>query len=410
MSKRRKKPSTYYWLLIVTIVLLLFGSVMIFSASSVMAFSREGDSYYYLKKQLLWVLFSLPLMGLISKIDYRKLRKFAVAGIVVSFLLLILVLVPGIGRTAGGANRWIEIGFLRFQPSEFTKLAVILYAASVLARRKDEIGGPSAQLLIRLLAVVGIVSLFILLQPHLGNTFIIWLTVFVMMYLAGAKLTHIFGIGAAGGALCLIAAFCESYRRERLLAFLNPWADPRNTGFQIIQSLFAFGSGGIRGLGWGMSHQKFFYLPAAHTDFIFAIIGEELGLIGTLFTVSAFMLLAFLGIKISLKCEDSFGRLLGSGITFMILGQAIINMGAVTGVLPITGVPIPLISYGGSALVFVLGGIGVLLNIASSEQNAAKRGKARKRDASDHKRRGNSRTRIPGAGSSRSFKVYRGKA
>jgi cell division protein FtsW len=409
MSNRRKKPSTYYWLLIVTIALLLFGSVMIFSASSVIAFSREGDSYFYLKKQLLWVLAGLPFMGLLSKISYQKLRRFSHVGLVLSFLLLILVLIPGIGRTAGGANRWIEIGSFTFQPSELAKLAVILFAADLLARKKDEIGELPPQLLMQLLLMVGGISLLILLQPHLGNTFIICLTVFVMMYLAGANLVHIFGIGALGGTLCFIVAFCEHYRRQRLLAFLNPWADPRNTGFQIIQSLFAFGSGGLRGLGLGMSHQKFFYLPAAHTDFIFAIIGEELGLIGTLLTIFAFLLLAFLGIKVSFKCRDLFGKLLGSGITFMILGQAVINMGAVTGILPITGVPMPLVSFGGSALIFALGGIGILLNIASEEKKIRKN-KLREKDEGNHKRWGNSRTRVSRAGPSRSFRVYRGSA
>lgn len=408
MSNGRRKPSTYYWLLVVTIALLLFGSVMIFSASSVMAFSREGDSYYYLKRQLLWAVVGLGSMGLLSKIDYQRLRKSARAGIFLSIILLVLVLIPGIGRTAGGANRWIEIGSFSFQPSEFAKLAVILYVADVLARKKHEIKdlGQIAAPLSPLLFVL----VLIFMQPHFGNTFLICETAFMMIFLAGANLVHILGIGAVGGFLAFAAVFGTHYRRQRFLAFLNPWADPRSTGFHIIQSLLAFGSGGLTGLGWGMSHQKFFYLPAAHTDFIFAIIGEELGLIGTLSTIFAFIFLAYLGIKVSFKCKDSFGKLLGSGITFLILSQAVINMGAVTGVLPITGVPMPLISFGGSALIFTLGGIGILLNIASHEGKARRKRRPREHDEGNYKRRGDSGTHISGSGVSRNFKVYRGSA
>jgi len=408
MSNRQKKPSTYYWLLLMTIVLLLFGSVMIFSASSVMAFSSEGDSYFYLKRQLIWVIIGLCSMGLFSKFDYRKLRKLAGPAIILSVILLLLVLVPGVGKTAGGANRWIEIGEFGFQPSEFAKLAIILYVADLFVRKRDEMGDLS-QLLVSLSPVLVVLGL-IFIEPHLGNTFLICATIFAMIYLAGANLLHVIGIGAMGGILSFVAIFCTQYRRQRFLAFLDPWADPKSTGFHIIQSLLAFGSGGIRGLGLGMSHQKFFYLPAAHTDFIFAIIGEELGLMGTLFTIFIFILLAYLGFKVSLKCKDPFGKLLGSGIIFMIIFQAIVNMGAVTGILPITGVPMPLISFGGSALVFTLAGIGVLLNIASREGKIVKRRKPRDKDESDHKRRGDSGTHLPGAGVSRNFRVYRGSA
>ncbi len=224
MSNRLRKPSTYYWLLIVTIALLLFGSVMIFSASSVIAFSREGDSYYYLKRQLLWALLGLSAMGVLSKISYQKLRKFAAAGIVLSTILLILVLIPGIGRTAGGANRWIEIGAFSFQPSEFAKLAVLLFVADLLAKKRDELGDLT-QLMVSLLPVFIILGL-IFCEPHLGNTFLICLTVFAMIYLAGASLFHIFGLGVLGVALSFVAVFCTQYRRQRFLAFLNPWADP----------------------------------------------------------------------------------------------------------------------------------------------------------------------------------------
>lgn len=407
MGKKRKNSSTYYWLLIVTIALLGFGSVMIFSASSVMAFSVEGDSYYYLKRQLFYAFLGLGAMVVFSRIGYQKLRKYAWAVLLLSIFLLVLVLIPGIGRTAGGANRWIEIGSFTFQPSEFAKLAVVLFVADLLVKRKDELKDLT-QLIIPLSPLVIVVGL-IFCQPHLGNSFLICLTVFTMVYLAGANLMHILGLGFSGAIITLLSVFGTQYRRQRFLAFLNPWADPRSTGFHIIQSLFAFGSGGLTGLGLGMSHQKFFYLPAAHTDFIFAIIGEELGLIGTLCTVSAFAFLAYLGIKISFRCRDPFGRLLGSGIIFMILSQTVINMGAVTGILPITGVPMPLVSYGGSALIFTLAGVGILLNIATKEGKIRRKRKPKEKDEDDHKRGRNSGTRISGSGASRNLRVIRGR-
>ncbi len=406
MRNSQRTNTVYYWLLIVTIGLLIFGSVMIFSASSVMAFSVEGDSYYYLKRQLAWTLFGLGTLGILCRIHYQKLRKLAGWGIFLSLVLLVLVLVPGVGKSAGGASRWMQIGPFSFQPSEFAKIAVILFVADSLERRKKDLNDLS-RLTAPFVSVLAIIGL-ILVQPHLGTSFLIAVTVLAMIFLAGAPILHVSALAVAGSAVSLLAVLCTSYRRQRFLAFLNPWADPRNAGFHIIQSLFAFGSGGLTGLGLGMSHQKFFYLPAAHTDFIFAIIGEELGLLGTLSLVSAFVLFAYLGMKISFLCKDSFGRLLGSGITFMILIQTVINMGAVTGILPITGVPMPLISFGGSALVFTLGGIGILLNIAVSGNRIEKKSRPRERNESDHKRGRDSGPPVSGIGVSRNFKVYRG--
>jgi cell division protein FtsW len=342
-----------------------------------------------------------------SRLGYQRLRKYAWAVLLLSIGLLVLVLFPGIGRTAGGARRWIEVWGFTFQPSEFAKLAVVLFVADLLVRRKNDLKDLT-QLIIPLSPLVIVVGL-IFCQPHLGNSFLICLTVLTMVYLAGANLGHMLGLGFSGAIITLLAVLVSPYRRQRFFAFINPWDDSRNTGFHIIQSLLAFGSGGLTGLGLGMSHQKFFYLPAAHTDFIFAIIGEELGLIGTLCTVAAFAFLAYLGIKISLRCRDPFGRLLGSGIIFMIISQTVINMGAVTGVLPITGVPMPLVSYGGSALIFTLAGIGILLNIATSEGKIRRKRKPKEKNEDDHKRGRNSGTRISGSGASRNLRVIRGR-
>ncbi|MDI6892125.1 MAG: putative lipid II flippase FtsW [Actinomycetota bacterium] len=396
MAKRRGATSSYYWLLGSTIVLLLFGLIMILSASSVMAYAKEGDSYYYLKRQLLWALVGLAAMGIFSRFNYRNFRKLSVAGIILALFCLVLVLIPNIGRAAGGASRWLPLGPFAFQPSEFAKLAIILYVADVLTQRRGEIHDLT-QLLVPVVPVVGFASALVILQPDMGTAVAICFVSYVLVFLAGARLRHVFGLGVAGSLAALFFIFSEEYRRQRFIAFLNPWVDPRKSGFQIIQSLLAFGSGGIRGLGFGMSRQKFFYLPAAHTDFIFAIIGEELGLIGTLFVVLMFAVLAITGMRIAFRSRDVFGRLLGSGITCMILSQALINMGAVTGILPVTGIPLPLLSFGGSSLVFTLCGIGILLNIATQEKGASYAG--------SDMRRGDRRTRLPWSSSGRGTKV-----
>jgi cell division protein FtsW len=369
---------------------------MILSASSVMAYAKEGDSYYYLKRQFLWALVGLAAMGIFSRFNYRNFRKLSVAGIILALFCLVLVLIPNIGRAAGGASRWLPLGPFSFQPSEFAKLAIILYVADVLTQRRREIHDLT-QLLIPVVPVVGFASALVILQPDMGTAVAICFVSYVLVFLAGARLRHVFGLGVGGSLAALFFIFSEEYRRQRFIAFLNPWADPRKSGFQIIQSLLAFGSGGIRGLGFGMSRQKFFYLPAAHTDFIFAIIGEELGLIGTLFVVLMFAVLAITGMRIAFRSRDVFGRLLGSGITCMILSQALINMGAVTGILPVTGIPLPLLSFGGSSLVFTLCGIGILLNIATQEKGASYAG--------SDMRRGNRRTHLPWSSSGRGTKV-----
>jgi cell division protein FtsW len=362
------KSNNYYILLGAVIGLSFFGLVMVLSASHATALADYKDSFYFLKRQAVWLTFGLIAMFFLSKFDFRSFRTFAGWGIAASAALLVLVLIPGIGVTTSGASRWLDIGPISFQPSEVAKFALILFAADFLARRREQI--KEAETLLPLLVWLVVIVGLIMLQPDLGTTLSIACIFFIILLIAGARYLHLTALATAGVAAITGLIWIAPYRRARFLAFLDPWKDPMRTGFQNVQSLIALGSGHIFGVGLGMSKQKFFYLPAAHTDFILAIIGEELGLIGTLSVVAAFGLLAFVGIRIAAKATTYFDRYVATGITAMIIAQAVLNMGAVTGVLPITGIPLPLISAGGTSLLFTLGGVGILLNIASRERKA----------------------------------------
>ncbi len=381
-------------------MLLVFGIVMIFSASSVSALNKHGDSFYYFKRQIISAIIGLIFLIFLANNDYHRLSRWSGILILGSLILLVLVVIPGIGRIVGGARRWIELGFLTLQPSELVKLVLVIFTADLLARRKEQVR-ELPKLLVPLFPILILACILVMVQPDLGTAFTIFITVFVLIFLASAKGVHIFGIGVSGILIIGLLILSEEYRLQRFLSFLNPWENPRGSGFHIIQSLIAFGSGGISGMGLGMSRQKFFYLPAAHTDFIFAIIAEELGLAGSLFVVFIFAFITFIGIRIALKAKDQFGTLLGAGIVTTIATQALVNMGAVTGIIPITGIPLPLISFGGSSLMVTLSGIGILLNIACQE----KRRKALTRDEDIDLRRRHSRSHLSGIGSSKRAKA-----
>ncbi|MCK4777805.1 MAG: putative lipid II flippase FtsW [Actinomycetia bacterium] len=376
-------------ILIVSIILLLFGLIMVLSASSVVAYSWEKDSFYFLKRQIIWVIVGLGMMGFFANMDYRILRKFSLTSILLCNAFLVGVFIPGIGKSAGGAERWFSVGPVSFQPSEFAKIAIILFAADYLVKNREKLGDIST--LYPLLLVSASTIGLILIQPDMGTAICICLVLLTMLFLSGLPFFYLFILGTLGSFLAFIAAISENYRKERLLAFLNPWDDPQGIGFQIIQSLLAFGSGGIFGLGIGASRQKFFYLPAAYTDFIFAIIGEELGLIGTGTVVILFFLFAYFGLRIAFQTKNDFARLVAAGITTLIVGQAVINMGAVTSALPVTGIPLPLISFGGSSLIFSMIAIGIILNIAMN------RDKGKEQSESSSNRRRNSGTRLSGS-------------
>jgi cell division protein FtsW len=343
--------------------LLAIGLVMVFSSSSVRALSDVGDAYFYLKRQLVWAVLGLGTMFVLMRIDYWEIRKYARPLFLLTLMSIVLVLIPSVGRVAGGARRWLGLGVLQFQPSELMKLAIVIYMSWALTRDPARIKSFTRGIL-PYVALLGLVFFLILRQPDLGTAVAVAGTVFIMMFAAGAKLGHLLGLVLAAVPVLVYAVLGEEYRRNRWLAFLDPFADPQGSGFHIIQAIYALGSGGLFGLGLGNSRQKFFYLPAEHTDFIFAILGEELGFVGAVLVIGLFVVLAWRGYHAAMTAPDTFSSLLAAGVTTMIVLQAMLNIGVVCGILPITGVPLPFVSFGGSALVPTLAGVGILLNIS----------------------------------------------
>ncbi|MHB1341599.1 MAG: putative lipid II flippase FtsW [Coriobacteriia bacterium] len=369
--KAKKNATSVYLLLGSTLALSLLGLLMIYSAASVSDYVKHDNSTYHMVRQLRWLIAGGVGLWLASRLDIRfgarnpgALRdpeaiSWAVWGFSAAGLLAVLVA----GSSKWGAQRWIDLGPVSFQPSEFAKLGCVLVTALLLAKwRKGELDG-RALLGKLLLAIVPVLAL-VMLQPDMGTTMSIAIPVYLLLLLGGVDGGILAGMFASGLVGVGILAVSATYRFERLMAFIDPWKDPLGDGFQIIQSLYAFGSGGIAGVGMGLSRQKFFYLPAAHTDFIFAIVGEELGLIGTIGVVVTFVIFTYAGIRIALAASNPFDRLLAGGITAMVSTQAVMNMAAVTGLMPITGIPLPLMSYGGSSLMFTLACIGLVLGVA----------------------------------------------
>jgi len=350
-------------LFVVTVILIAIGIIMIYSASSVFSYEKYGDSAYFLKRHLIYLLVGFMFAVSIMSVDYARFRKFTKPFLLFSMLLLLFVFVPGIGRSAGGARRWIGLGPLNFQPSEIAKMALVFYAADVLSRKQSEISDFIYGFL-PLMIVLGLCILLILLEPDLGTAVALATLIIIMAFVAGVKIKQLGLLMFAGLlAVCPLIAM-KPYRVKRMIAFWNPWADPRGAGFQIIQSFVALGSGGIFGVGLAHSKQKLFYLPEAHTDFVFAIIGEELGLIGTLSVVSLFGMFIYLGFRIAYSARDLFGQFLAFGLVSMLALQVIINIAAVTGAIPTKGLPLPFVSYGGTSLVYSMVSVGLLLNIA----------------------------------------------
>ncbi len=348
----------------VSLALVVIGLVMVFSVSSAVGLFREdGDLFYYARQQTLVACAGLVIMLIVSRLDYRRFRMLSLVGVVGTCALLLIVHVPGVGREAGGATRWIGLGPLSLQPSELAKLAVILAAAHLLSTRRAR-SGAFEDLMWPLGIVVAAVCGLILMQRDLGTALVIGVTTMGMLWVAGMRARDWLGLGFAGLALTLVAIFSADYRRERFLSFLQPFADPQDSGFQIVQSFIALGSGGWFGVGPGLSVQKFSYLPEAHTDMILAVLGEEWGLVGVIVLAALFVAFAVSGALLALRCRDPFGRLLAAGCTFLVVGQAAINMGGVMGRLPLTGVPLPFISYGRTNLLVVLVAVGLMLSVA----------------------------------------------
>ena len=358
---RKLRPDT--WLFGAAIVLLSVGVVMVYSASAIVASERFHDPYFFLKKQVFWALLGALCLWLALRLDYRRLEGLVVPLLLVAGVLLVLVLVPPIGQAINGTRRWIRLGPVSFQPAELAKLALVVYLAAFLARRRDVLGDFRRGLLPPL-AVAGVLAGLVLAQPDLGSCLTLVALTFALLYLAGGRVRHLALVLAPALPVLALAIWVAPYRLRRITAFLDPWSDPRGSGFQIIQSWLAFGNGGLLGQGIGGSRQKLFYLPEAHTDFIFAIVGEELGLVGALAIVGLFVVLAWRGLRIGLRAPEPFGAYLALGITLLIATQAIVNLGVVTGLLPTKGLPLPFVSFGGSALLVTMLATGVLLNIS----------------------------------------------
>ncbi len=350
-------------LLVVVLTLVGIGLIMVLSASSIQALSRYGDTYFLLKRQMMWAALGFFSMFVLSRIDYHIWGRLSKIILFLGILTLILVLIPQFGYMAGGSRRWFVFGPIVVQASEVAKFALIIYMAGYFASKNERVRATFKGLLPPIL-ILGLVLYLIVLEPDLGTAISIGITVFLMFFAAGARLSHLGLLFLGSTPVLYYLMMGETYRRQRLMAFLNPWQDPLDSGFHIIQSMYALGSGGLFGVGFGQSKQKFFYLPAPSTDFIFAVIGEELGFLGATLVIALFFILAWRGIAIGLKAPDLLGSLLAVGLTTMIIVQVIINIGVVTGSLPVTGIVLPFISYGGSSLVIMLSAIGILLNIS----------------------------------------------
>ncbi|MFC9974018.1 putative lipid II flippase FtsW [Spirillospora sp. NPDC127200] len=366
------RPLTSYYLVLgCTVMLLALGLTMVLSASLVKQLQETGSAYTLLQKQAMWVALGLPLMWLASRLPVKAFRALAYPILLLSVVALLLVLVPGLGRTAGGATRWIAFGSFQLQPSEPAKLALVLWGADLLAR-KERLGQLTEwrPLLVPLLPGAGLLVLLVMLGNDLGTTLVL-LTIFLaLLWVVGAPGRLFIGIAGLVGLLVSILIVVEPYRMQRLTGFLDSSSSQLTHNYQGTQGRYAIASGGLFGTGLGEGRAKWDFLPHAETDFIFAIVGEEFGLVGTLVVLGLFGLLAYAGLRIARRVKDPFTRLAAAGATAWLLVQAIVNIGAVIGVFPITGIPLPLVSYGGSALIPTLIALGMLLAFAKREPGA----------------------------------------
>ena len=371
-QRARKLVALDHTLIVLTLALSLAGLVMVFSASAVVASNRFQDPSYFLKRQLAWLALGLALMHITSRIDYALWKKLAIPLLGVTGGLLALVLIPSIGVLAKGARRWLRVGPILLQPTEIAKVVTVIYLAAYLAAKEDRLLSFQRGVLPPLI-LVGAMCGLILLQPDLGSVVVIGLVMFSLLFLAGAKLSHLVGLVLCGLPVVLGLILSSSYRRQRLMTFLAPWKDASDAGFQVTQSFLAFGSGGPFGVGLGEGKQKLFFLPEAHTDFVLALVGEELGFLGTAALMMLFLAFVIRGFSIAARARMPFGYFLGMGITLLIATQTLINAGVVTGLLPTKGLTLPFVSYGGSSLVISLIGVGILLSISRDRYGGQER-------------------------------------
>lgn len=361
MVKAKTAPDM--WLILAVVSLLAIGIVMVYSAGAVLAFREYGDSFYFVKRQLLFAGLGLIAMFITMNVDYHVWKRYAKIGLVACFVLLIIVLIPGIGVVRGGARSWLGIGSFGIQPSEFMKLGMIVFLSYMLSESKHSITNFTKGLL-PALGVMGLAFGIIMLQPDLGSGTVMMGASLLVIFVAGVRMKHLVGLGMIGVAGLVGLILAAPYRMKRITGFLDPWQDPLGTGYQIIQSLYAIGPGGLTGLGLGASRQKYSYVPEPQTDFIFSILAEELGFIGCVTVILLFLVVVWRGMRAAITAPDTFGSLLAAGIVGIVAVQVIINVGVVIGMMPVTGITLPLISYGGSSLTLMLTALGVLLNIS----------------------------------------------
>lgn len=347
-----------------TVVLLsIFGIIMIYSSSSIWAMYKFNNEYHYLILQSIFLLIGIIVMYIISKIDYKIYLKYSNIILIICFILLVLVLIPGIGKVRNGSQSWFGIGPFGIQPSEAAKIGLIIFTSKYLSSSSVFLGNFKKGVL-PILCVLILVFGLIMLQPDLGTASVLFIAIIAMLFVSGVNMKFFVGMGITGLIGLVILIIIAPYRMDRITSFINPWKDPLGTGFQIIQSLYAIGPGGLLGQGFGSSIQKHFYLPEPQTDFIFSIITEEFGLVGAIIVVSFFLVILYNGFKVALNCEDKFGKYLAYGIIFQIMFQALMNLMVVIGMIPVTGVTLPFLSYGGSSLLISCASIGIILNIS----------------------------------------------
>jgi cell division protein FtsW len=364
--------STRGALIAVVLTLCGIGLVMVLSASAWTSLTLNGSVWTIFERQALWMGIGAIVFAGTVRLDYTYWRKLRLPLGALAYALCVLVLVPGIGLDAGGSSRWIGIGAIRLQPSELMKLAVCVFGADLLTRR-EALLARSRSVVVPLLSWLALACVLLIAQPDMGTAIVVTCIIFSLLFAAGVPLAPIAKTVGSVAVICVIVGIAEPYRRDRLLSFLHPFANSSGTGYQVVQSLVGIGSGRLVGLGLGAGREKWGLLPNPHTDFIFSVIGEETGLIGALVVIALFLGLGWLGLRAARNAPDRFAMLMAIGITFWILSQAVINIGAVTDILPVTGIPLPFVSFGGSSLVITLAAAGILVNIASHERPGARR-------------------------------------
>jgi len=360
-TRRRDEPDLF---LFITVFLMVgMGLAMSYSASANYALNTFGDPFYFLKRQFVWCVVGFAALLLFQQIDYRLYIRHTKVMLIVCFVLLIAVFIPGIGKTVKGSVRWISLGIVSLQPSEVAKLVVVIYLSKVFSSEDDGVANHVIQLLIPML-IVGVIFMLIMMQPDFGTAIDILAVSVMILFVSGFPIMYILMLFVLSIPMFYLLIYNVGYRRDRLLSYIDPWKDRFGIGYHIIQSFIAFKKGGLLGTGLGYGTQKLKRLPEPHTDFIFAVIAEEAGMLGTVFVIIIFGVFFWRGMNVSINAPDEFGRLLSVGITLLIVVQAFINIGVVSGSLPTTGIPLPFLSYGGSSLVANMIAVGILMNIS----------------------------------------------